>query len=144
LGKGAAFLVAALVTATVSMVPARAADDLGCGWVGVPIVELGNNPRCFDWQGSWRWTDVTITSARSPGTTYDATVFAPPLGAYSGLRPAVVMQHGYQGNKHVSFWAARFLASHGYVVVADTATDDVNAYVTSIQDMIDWLGSTAN
>src|SRR5437899_2814574 len=130
LGKGAAFVVAvclALVPGAMWTQPARAADDLGCGWVGVPVIEFGNNPRCFDWQGSWRWANVTITSSRSPGTTYDATVFAPPAGAYSGPRPAVVIQHGYQGSKHVSFWAARFLASQGYVVVSDTATDDVNA-----------------
>ena len=131
------------------------------GQPGVGSVQTPD-PQCFDWQGSWVAQAVTIPS-RNAGVTYQGTVFAPAYPqAFGGVLPGIVLLHGLNGTQYDVWWAARYLAGHGYVAIAATvsgsnetyvsvdgktyqrAGNGPDDYVVAMQSMADFLTTTGN
>jgi dienelactone hydrolase len=121
-----------------------------------------SDPQCFDWQGNWVAQAVSIPS-RNAGITYQGTVFAPANpAAFGSVLPAVVLIHGLNGAQYDVWWAARYLAGHGYVAIAATVTGTNESYVSvdgktftrngigphdyvvALQSMADFLTTGAN
>ena len=138
--------------------------DSGLPYFGQPGVGSYQtpDPQCFDWQGDWVAQAVSVPS-RNAGMTYQGTVFAPanPM-AFGGVLPAVVLVHGLNGTQYDVWWAARYLAGHGYIAIAATVTGTNETYVSvdgktytrngigpddyvvALQSMADFLTSGAN
>ena len=162
------FFGAVLAFAALSVIEARAATvtcpDSNLPYVGQPGVGSvqSPDPQCFDWQGNWVAQAVAIPS-RNAGMTYQGTVFAPANpAAFGGVLPAVVLIHGLNGQQYDVWWAARYLAGHGYVAIAATVTGTNESYtsvdgktfsrngigphdyVVALQSMADFLTSGGN
>ncbi|MGH8428070.1 MAG: dienelactone hydrolase family protein [Gammaproteobacteria bacterium] len=122
-----------------------------------PCPDQGN----FPWQGPFYAQAVTFPSIPLGETPplYDPSTLPPDFSGtilrpadiqtYPGPRPAVVLQHGHNGNQCNLWYMARALAGAGYVaivytqpynVIPDTLGVDFDAVVSAI----DFLGSAQN
>jgi dienelactone hydrolase len=161
----------AIVTLSLMFGPGRAVaatttcPDSNLPYFGQPGIGSyqSPDPQCFDWQGNWTAHAVSIPS-RNAGVTYQGTVFAPANpAAFGNVLPAIVLLHGLGGQQYDVWWAARYLAGHGYVAIAATVSGSSNEvyvsadgktytrsgigpddYVVAMQSMADFLTTTAN
>lgn len=116
----------------------------GCGAGQFPIVAGPDG--CFDWQEGWRLAEVTVPSRLSSVEAYEGRMLAP---LEPGVRPVIVVQHGYQGSAANGHWALRHLAASGYVVLAVTAPSSgesgtAEGFVAAVQSALDFLETDAN
>jgi hypothetical protein len=88
-----------------------------------------------EWQGESRFRQVTVTGG------YEGTVLRPHDGR---KHPAVVVMHGRGGSQCGLWWAARFLAGHGYVALVLTHDGDLAGHQQAVRDGISFLRSRAN
>jgi pimeloyl-ACP methyl ester carboxylesterase len=97
----------------------------------------------FAWQGSSEFRQVTV---QVPGSAaYQGTVLRPAGPRRQlGRRPAVVLMHGAGGSQCGLWWAARFLAGHGYVTLVLTHDGDQPGHVEAVRTGVRFLRSRAN
>jgi hypothetical protein len=111
-----------------------------------PALALDNCPGAptYPWMGSYQSQSVTIPGAN--GVPLLGTVFAPgETVTYPGLRPMVLVLHGFSGNECGLWWFARDLAGHGYVVLTFTERDyNMPDYVADGHAALAWLRSSSN
>jgi hypothetical protein len=111
-----AALVALAVAA--SLAPAARAD--------APAYDPCPSQPSYAWMGASVAQPVLFASLTQPSgqRVYRGTILRPgDLRRYGGRRPAVVLQHGLNGNQCALWWAARDLAGHGYVTLVYTTPD---------------------
>lgn len=75
------------------------------------------------WMGDSVAAAISIPSLGQPsGIAYEGTILRPAdASAYPGRRPLVAIAHGSGGGQCAVFWAAKYLAGHGYVTIVFTA-----------------------
>lgn len=120
----------------------------------------GDNPcptsasNSLSWMGASVGQDFTIPSLRHQAdssqvpATYPMTVLRPAdTVTYPGPRPVVVFQHGLGGNRCALWWAAQYLAGHGFVTTVhrslpgneQTASDAYRSGVDAVRSVIAYL-----
>jgi pimeloyl-ACP methyl ester carboxylesterase len=116
--KGLTALGILIVAALAAAGPPTASADTPC-----QTAEWG-----FTSPGKSVFEPVTVPSvvAGSPQASYDGVVAEPAVIPSGEKLPGVVLLHGRGGNLCGLWWAARLLASHGYITLAvsmDPGTD---------------------
>jgi hypothetical protein len=133
-------IVVAVLVAAVAALPAQAQQPASCPPPGKTW--NGNNPWCYDWQGTWDEQSVQVASADGP---LAGTVFAPTAIAAGVRVPAIAILHGLGGKQYSMWWLGRYLAGHGYVAVTvTTAGNNAANVLTAMQSMVDFLRSPDN
>ena len=116
-------------------------------WAGGAQARTDANPcptqRHFPWQGASVFHRVTVRSAA--GTSYEGTALR-PAGPRRGLgrRPGIVLMHGLGGTQCGLWWAARYLAGHGYVTLVLTHDGDLSGHEQAVRAGVRFLRSRQN
>lgn len=130
----------ALVFATVFTFGPPTAQASVTGQNTCPVSSSNSLP----WMGAAVGQEFTIPSLRNQANpevepaTYPLTVLRPAdTAAYPGRRPVVVFQHGLGGGRCGLWWAAQFLAGHGYVTTVHRSlpgdqTSTTEAYLSAV------------
>ncbi len=70
----------------------------------------------FTWVDESRPTSENGEYEGAPTRTLDGLIWSP--AAYDGSAPLLIYSHGFRSNREEGVYLARYMASHGYVVVA--------------------------
>mgnify|MGYP002633502999 CR=1 FL=1 len=77
--------------------------------------------------------------AASPQRYYDGAVLRPAdRVAFPGARPVVVLQPGLSQNKCTLWWAAQYLAGHGFVTVVHDTPDPGFPEDPDFYEVVEW------
>ena len=97
----------------------------------------------YPWEGSSVFRQVTVQVSGS--AAYPGTVLRPAGSlAKAGRSPGVVLMHGHNGSQCGLWWAARYLAGHGYVTLVLTHDGNLVGHVAAVRTGVAWLRSAAN
>lgn len=127
-----------VVLSCLLLAPSAGATNASCPAAGT--FWSGTNPWCYGWEGDWVQTTVSVPS-HSGGVALTGTEFAPAAMPASRL-PAVAILHGLGGKEYSQWWAARYLAGHGYIALTVTTSgNQATNFTDAMQSMIDFLAS---